>query len=148
MNLSGLMSSRPAALFATNLLYLMVWGFAGLRKLREGMPAWFGEKFSPTFFGKFPGLSATFWMLTASELLALALAATALLRAEFLARRRPVFLSATLVWSLFVFLQLGFGQWLTFEYNGGFQQFMYFAGTLAALHFVSADRSPSGPTSG
>jgi hypothetical protein len=37
-----------------------------------------------------------------------------------------------------VFLQLGFGQWLTAEYNGAFQQFVYFSGTLLSLQFVLA----------
>jgi hypothetical protein len=38
---------------------------------------------------------------------------------------------------LFVFVQLGFGQWLTAEYNGTHQLFMYFCGTLLALDFVA-----------
>jgi hypothetical protein len=43
-----------------------------------------------------------------------------------------------LVWSLFVFIQLGFGQWLTAEYNGAFQIFTYFGVTLIALQFVAS----------
>jgi hypothetical protein len=58
------------------------------------------------------------------------------MRAEFLERKSAKCLPAMLVWSLFVFLQLGFGQWLTKEFNGAFQQFMYFSGTLLALEFV------------
>jgi len=46
-----------------------------------------------------------------------------------------------LVWSLFVFVELGFGQWLTIEFNGAFQQFMYFSGTLLALEFAVGFRS-------
>jgi hypothetical protein len=53
-----------------------------------------------------------------------------------LENKTPAFLPIMLVWSLFVFVQLGFGQWLTNEFNGAFQQFMYFSGTLAALHFA------------
>lgn len=124
---------RMGTLLAINLLFLMVWGFAGLGKLQSGMPSWFGEKFGPTFLGTFPGFTATFWLLTIAELVALALAAAALLRGEFLGRRSALWLPATLVWSLFVFLMLGFGQWLTLEFNGAFQQFMYFTGTLVAL---------------
>jgi hypothetical protein len=41
-----------------------------------------------------------------------------------------------LAWSLFVFVQLGFGQWLTADYGATVQMFTYFAGTLVALHFV------------
>ena len=124
---------RMGTLLAINLLFLMVWGFAGLGKLQSGMPSWFGEKFGPTFLGTFPGFTATFLLLTIAELVALALAAAALLRGEFLGRRSAHWLPATLVWSLFVFLMLGFGQWLTLEFNGAFQQFMYFTGTLVAL---------------
>lgn len=128
---------RIGALLAINLLYLMVWGFTGIGKIQSGVPSWFGDKFGATLLAKFPGLAASFWMLTVSEVLALALALVALVRGEFLARRAPVFLAAMLVWSLFVFIQLGFGQWLTAEYNGTFQQFVYFGVTLVALQFVA-----------
>jgi hypothetical protein len=131
---------RSAALLAINLLYLTIWGFAGFGKVASGMPSWFGDKFGPTILGKFPGLAGTFWLLTLGELLAFGLAAGALLRVEFLGRRPPYCLMGTLVWSLFVFLQLGFGQWLTAEYNGAFQQFTYFGLTLIALHFCGASR--------
>ena len=133
---------RPAALLAINLLLLMIWGFASISKLRDGMPAWFDGKFGKTFLATFPGLPATFWLLTISELLAFTLALAALVRIEFLRQRSANILAAAAAWSLFVFLQLGFGQWLTGEFNGAFQQFMYFCGTLLALQFVqgSAER--------
>ncbi len=134
---------RPATLLAINLLLLMIWGFAGISKVQEGMPSWFDGKFGKTFLGSFPGLTATFWILTISELAAFALAIVALVRIEFLRQRPPTFLAATAVWSLFVFLQLGFGQWLTNEFNGAFQQFMYFCGTLAALHVVQNSPKPA-----
>ena len=139
MNLPSLI--RSGILLAINLLFLMVWGFAGISKLRDGMPSWFDGKFGKTFLASFPGLTATFWLLAVSELLAFGLAVVALARIEFLKQQPPKFLPATLVWSLFVFLQLGFGQWLTGEFNGGFQQFMYFSGTLLALHVISPSES-------
>jgi len=132
---------RSAALLAINLLFLMVWGFAGIDKLLHGVPSWFDGKFGKTFLGTFPGLTATFWLLAISELLAFALGIVALVRIEFLRQRPAMFLCATLAWSLFVFLQLGFGLWLTGDFNGGFQQFMYFTGTLVALHFAQAPSS-------
>lgn len=128
---------RVGTLLAINLLYLMVWGFTGLGKIRSGMPSWFGDKFGATVLAKFPGLTASFWLLTAAEVLAFALALVALLRGEFLNRRFPACLTAMLVWSLFVFIQLGFGQWLTAEYNGTFQLFAYFGVTLVALQVVA-----------
>jgi hypothetical protein len=129
---------RCGALLAINLLFLMVWGFTGGGKLLAGMPPWFGDKFGQTILARFPGLPASFWLLAAAELLAFGLAVAALLRGEFLGRRPPIWLTTMLVWSLFVFVQLGFGQWLTAEYNGTFQLFTYFGVTLIALQFVSA----------
>ena len=127
---------RSGALLAINLLFLSVWGFAAIGKLIDGIPSWFEGKFAKTFLAGFPGLAATFWLLALSELLALALAMLALVRAEFLERKAAKCLPAMLVWSLFVFVELGFGQWLTKEFNGAFQQFMYFSGTLLALEFA------------
>jgi hypothetical protein len=130
--------ARRGALLAINLLFVMVWGFAAIDKLRDGVPAWFPDKFGKTFLSSFPGLSLTFWTLAASETLAFVLGIVALLRLELLGGgREPRWLTATLVWSLFVFLQLGFGQWLTAEFNGAFQQFVYFTGTLVALQVAS-----------
>jgi len=128
-------------------MYAIVWGFAGAGKLIEGMPSWFGDKFGKTFLATFPGLTATFWLLALSELLAFALAVLGLLRAEFLERKSPLCLSAMLIWSLFVFVQLGFGQWLTKEFNGAFQQFMYFSGTLVVLEFLVRFREEAVPAS-
>ncbi len=135
---------RPATLLAVNFLLLMIWGFAGWSKLRDGMPTWFDGKFGKTFFATFPGLPATFWILTVSEVLAFALALAALVRLEFLRQGAATLLSLAAVWSLFVFLQLGFGQWLTGEFNGAFQQFMYFCGTLVALQFIQQQPKPAG----
>lgn len=129
--------TRQGALLAINLLFLMVWGFAAFDKLIHGKPDWFADKFGKTVLATFPGLTASFWLLAMTELAAFALALAALLRGEFLNNKEPKFLGATLVWGLFVFVQLGFGQWLTAEYNATHQLFMYFCGTLVALHFVT-----------
>ena len=141
MNPTLTRSLRAAALLAINLLFLMVWGFTGIGKLIDGPPAWFPDKFGATILAKFPGLPATFWILAIGEALAFGLAAAALVRGEFLGRRSPALLSVTLVWSLFLFGQLGLGQWLTSEFNGTQQLFMYFCGTLIALGFVAPESS-------
>jgi hypothetical protein len=130
---------RGGALLAINLLFLMVWGFTGIGKLLDGMPPWFGDKFGQTILARFPGLAASFWLLAAAEVLAFGLAVAALVRGEFLGRRPPTWLTTMLVWSLFVFIQLGFGQWLTSEFNGTFQLFAYFGVTLVALQFVDGE---------
>ena len=135
---------RSGALLAINSLFLVVWGFSGLSKLINGVPPWFDGKFGKTIMASFPGLTASFWILTLSEVLAFGVAVAALVRGEFLERRAPVFLPAALVWSLFVFVQLGLGQWLTSDFNAAHQLFMYFCGTLVCLIFTGLDgASPS-----
>jgi hypothetical protein len=116
----------------------MVWGFTGLGKLTQGKPAWFADKFGNTILAKLPGLTASFWLLAGAEVLAFLLALAALVRGDFLRKQEPGLLKLMLVWSLFVFVQLGFGQWLTNEFTGTAQLFAYFAGTLVCLHYVSA----------
>lgn len=127
---------RPGALLAIQLLFVVVWGFSGVDKLIHGKPDWFADKFGSTWLAVFPGLTLTFWVLAVSEVVALAMAGVALMRLEFLPGRRPVWLSLMLMWSLFVFLQLCLGQWITREFAGAQQIFLYFVGTLVMLHFV------------
>ena len=139
---------RAGVLLAINLMFLMIWGFTGIGKVLDGMPPWFGDKFGQTILASVPGLTASFWLLTLAELLSFVLATAALLRGEFLGRRPATFLQVMLVWSLFVFLQLAFGQWLTAEYNGTVQIFTYFGVTLIAYQFATAPSSaprPGGP---
>lgn len=132
-------------LLAINGLLLMVWGFAGVGKLRDGMPGWFVEKFGPTILGTFPGVKLAFWGLALAEMVAAGIALISGLRLEFLRPAPAVWLEAGVVWSLFVFLALGFGLWLTNDFNGGFQQFVYFCGTLVVLLTVrSLRRTPAG----
>ena len=130
--------SIRGALLAINLLFLMVWAFTGVGKIIAGPPAWFPEKFGGTFLAKFPGLAPTFWILAISEVLAFVLAALALVTGEFLGRRPPRLLQWTLVVSLFIFVQLSFGQWLTSDFNATAQLFAYFAGTLVCLIYVDS----------
>ena len=135
---------RRGALLAVNFLFLMVWGFAGIGKVIQGKPSWFNDKFGQTILAKVPGLTATFWLLAGAEVLAFLLALGAVGRGEFLEKqnRVPWMLKTMLVWSLFVFVMLGFGQWLTNEFNGTAQLFSYFAGTLVCLHYVTARTEP------
>jgi hypothetical protein len=132
-----LIFAHCGSLLAILLLFLTIWGWTGIGKLVSGYPEWFPGKFGATFFAKFPGLHATFWILTVSELAAFALAAASLLTGEFLPGRQPRFLALMLTWSLFVFVQLSVGQWLTSDYNATPQLFAYFAGTLLALMHVT-----------
>ncbi len=138
--------ARSASLLAIQLLFLVVWGFAGISKIKTGYPAWFPDKFGSTFLATFPGLKPTFWILTASELLAFALTLLSLLTAEFLPQRSPRILLLMLAWGLFIFVQLSLGQWLTSDFGSAAQLFTYFAGTLLALMYVERNqKSPSEP---
>ncbi len=127
-------------LLAINLLFLMVWGFTGIGKIVSGYPAWFPDVFGKTILAKLPGLQAAYWMLAASETAVFALAFIALVRLEFLGRKESVFLQASLVLGLFTFVMLGLGKWLTDEFEGAFQLFTYFAGTLLAFRTVRETR--------
>ena len=61
--------ARSGPLLAINLLFLILWGFAGIGKFLNGMPEWFPDKFGPTILGKFPGVTASFWMLAMAEVI-------------------------------------------------------------------------------
>jgi hypothetical protein len=121
---------------AVTLLFLMVWGFTGFGKLVDGFPEWFAEVFGKTLLATVPGLRASYWMLALVESAAAVLCALSLLRLEFLGGRPARFLNAALVLGLFNFLLLGFGKWLTQDFNGAFQLFLYFSGTLVAWKTV------------
>ena len=129
--------ARRTALLAINVLFLVVWGFAGISKVVNGVPPWFGDKFGKTFLAKFPGLTGTFWLLTLSELLAFGLAAISLFRGEFMQSKRLQYLPLMLAWSLLVFIQLHFGQTITSDFNSAFQLFLYFCGTLITLQYTT-----------
>lgn len=123
------------------LLFLMVWGFSGIGKVQDGLPDWFRETFGKTLLGRFPGVAVSYWFVAALELSCAALALLALLRCEFLVSKSPFFLQACGVLGLFTFVVLGFGKWLTRDFAGAFQLFLYFAGTLLAVREI---RAPQG----
>ena len=140
--------AQRAAVLAIQLLFLMVWGFAGIDKLRTGVPGWFPAKFGGTLLGTFPGVTATFWLLAASEMIGFLLAAVALLSGECLRRKRCVLTIGTVVWSLFIFLELNLGNQLTKDFNATGTMFAYFAGTLLALNFLAGMPAGSQQTAG
>lgn len=127
---------RPAALLAILLLFLSTWGLAGPGKLTSAPPAWFADKFGPTFLGTFPGITASYYSIALGETLAALLALVALVRLEFLPGRPTVVTQWMLVLSLFIFAQLGFGQRLVQEFNSAASLFFYFGATLLALVYV------------
>jgi hypothetical protein len=142
MNAAAWRHLDAATRLAILLIFVMVWGFAGISKVSAPVPAWFVEKFQPTLLGQFPGAAGSYWLLAAAELAAFGLGVVGLVRLEFLRPVAPGFGLWMLVTSLFVFGMLGFGLWLTRDFNGGFQQFLYFAGTLVALQTYARGIAP------
>lgn len=127
-------------MFSVLLAYLSMWGLAGPQKLfAGGPPEWFVGQFGETFLASFPGLGASFFSLALGETVAAALALVALVRGEFLSGKTKTFTLLTLVVSLLLFVQLGFGLRLVSDFDGAAKIFFYFGATLVALMFTQAE---------
>jgi hypothetical protein len=115
----------------------MVWGFAGASKLfAGGVPSWFSDQFGKTFLVSFPGLAASFYSLAILESITALAALASFLRGEAFRNVRPTALYIALLGSLALFVQLGFGKQLLFDFAGNHDLYMYFAGTLVMLAMV------------
>ena len=128
-----------AVCLAITLLYVILWGLPGIGKLLAGgVPAWFSSTFSPTFLSTFPGLTISFYSIAILETVAAALALTSLLKGEWFKRKSLFFLQASLILSLFIFVQLLFGKALVREFDAIASLFSYFVGTLFVWFLTSA----------
>lgn len=96
-------------------------------------------RFGETFLAQFPGMWVSFFSIAAGEALAALLALVAVVRLEFLPGRDRSFTLATIVLSLLLFVQLGFGLRLVGDNAGAANLFFYFGATLVALHFVRSE---------
>lgn len=121
-------------------LFVLVWGFAGIGKARAGLqtPAWFVEKFQASCLQSFPGLLASYVGIMGLELACFAVMLISLLRGECFPARRPYFLHTGLVLSLATFVALLFGLQLTGDHAGVATLFQYGAGTLVALVWLES----------
>jgi hypothetical protein len=129
--------ARCGALLSILLLFLVTWGLAGPKKLfSSGVPEWFTGKFGETFLATVPGMWVSFYSVALFETVAALLALIALVRLEFLPRRALDFTYATVVASLLIFVQLGFGMRLVADHAGAASLFFYFGATLVTLLFV------------
>ena len=116
------------ALLGIPVLYFLTFAETAAEKFWGGMPDWFFEKFSPTFFATIPGgVSLSFYGIALAELtvtaLALATVITLLMgkpRAEFL-------MKATVGVSAWTFAALSFGMRLTKDYSSAAQLFYFSA---------------------
>lgn len=110
------------------------WGFTGFPKLfGDGVPEWFIKDFGSTFLADFPGMTLSFYSIALAECIAALLAVAALVRMEFLPKVRPLMLQVALLFSMALFVQLGFGKRMISEHTGAFQLYMYTVGALMML---------------
>lgn len=130
--------ARSAAFLLISLLLAITWGFSSAGKiLAGGVPEWFTSTFANTFLAKFPGLWISFYSITLLELLAALAAVGSLFSFEFLLRRPPFLLVASIILSLGIFAQLSVGKYLLSDFNGTHQLYTYFAGTLIFLAYIT-----------
>ena len=123
-------------------LFIVMWLMAGVEKfLTPGVPAWFKEKFSPTFLTSFPGLGFAYYQIATFEFLAGLLFLLSLIKLEFLPLRNRPFLHLGLWLSMLNFAMLGFGARLTADHSGAASLFFYFGAVAAITVFVNADES-------
>lgn len=128
---------RSGTLLAINLLLLSTWALAGPTKFGGGgVPQWFVDSFGKSFLATFPGMAVAYYSIAILETVAAVTALGALVKGEFVRQIRPIWLEATLVLSLIIFVQLGFGQRLIGDFDKAAMLFNYFAGTAVCLLLV------------
>ena len=128
---------RAGALLAINRLFLATWALAGPAKFSShGVPQWFVDSFGKSFLATFPGTAVAYYSMAIME----TLAAAALVKGEFLRAARPVWLEATLVPSLLIFVQRLIG-----DFDKAAMLFHYFTGTAVCLLLVRNLRSETVP---
>jgi hypothetical protein len=120
--------------FTVVALLVAVFGEASIGKLvaRE-TPAWFAEKFAPTWLGRLPA-PLLWWSIAIAELTVLGLAVAAIASGGFTTVNAPL-LDAALLMAMVVFSGLCFGLRVAEDYVGGAQAFGYAA--LTGLIFAS-----------
>ena len=137
---------RAGTLLAINLLVLGTWALAGPAKFGGGgVPQWFVDSFGKSFLATFPGMAAAYYSIAIMETLAAVMAVIALVKGEFLSRQETLWLQGTLVLSLLIFVQLGFGQRLIGDFDKAAMLFHYFTGTAVCLVLVRNQRPETVP---
>lgn len=125
---------RSSVFVLIGILLAFTWGLPGFAKLfGSGVPNWFNEQFGKTFLATFPGMTVSFYSIAVLECIAAVLAAASLLRGEFLPGRSATILKITLLLSMAIFVQLGFGRRLIESHDDAHSLFMYATATLVLL---------------
>lgn len=123
---------------AIQLLYLMTFGLASLRKWEDGgIPEGFIDRFGETWMAVLPGgMFIPFYSIALFETIAVLLMVLSIIKLEWMEESNKRFLRIGLVLSLFVFVMLGYGLRLTGDFGGAANLFFYFGATLVALYVV------------
>jgi len=135
---------------AIQLLIMATFGLASLSKWTGGgIPESFINQFGETWLNAWPGgLFLPFYTIVVTETAAFLLAAISLFRGEWLKSRETIWLTSSLVLSLFVFVILGYGLRLTGQFGGAANAFFYFGTTLLALWYVDRNKGNRGGSDG
>lgn len=126
-------------LLAITLLILSTFGLAAIAKWQPmGIPDNFIDQFGSTWLASLPGgLILPYFTIAITETLAALLVIVSLAKREFLSEKQPVFLIASLILSLFIFVILGYGLRLTGQFGGTANTFFYFGATLLCLMYAT-----------
>lgn len=124
---------------AISSLYLLTFGLAGISKWFDGgAPQWFIDQFKNTWLGKLPGGPRLQYMgIAFLETLVCVGVIISLIFMEFLPQTPTIFLSFSLILSGFIFVILGFGQRVAYDFVGAANSFFYFGMTMVCLYLVA-----------
>lgn len=116
------------------LLLAVTWVIPAYNKLSAGgVPPFFTERFGNTFLASFPGIPASFYLIAIAEAIAGLLAILSIVTGEFLGKRGAPLLKVATLFSLLIFIKLGFGLRLVGDNDGAASLFQYTVGGLVLV---------------
>jgi hypothetical protein len=125
---------KKIRLLPVYLIFISVFGMAGLSKWLGGIPPYFEKQFAGSILDLFPGaLTVNFYFIALLETVVTLTFILSLVKREFLPSRSPNILKYALVFASFVFVILHFGLILTHDHDHAAQLFFYFTGTIVVL---------------
>ena len=116
----------------TSLLLALLGSVAAMHKLLGDFPpAWFEGKFAESLLGSIPGgIVASFAIIVLLELAIPALLIAGVAKGEHRQPGMGRFTNLGFLTALVLFVVLFFGSFLVQDYDNGFQDFLYFVGTV------------------
>lgn len=130
---------------AVQLLYLVTFGLASLRKWEAGgVQESFRDQFGESWLAELPGeLALPYYTIVILESLIVVLFIISLFRMEWQSNSDKRFMLYGLIVSLFTFVVLAYGLMLTGQFQGTANAFFYFGCTLFALYITEKASSAS-----